>query len=657
MDPDNTSAAPGTGLTRRTLMGLGASAVTGLVLGSNAGTAAAKPAASAAAAGGPLAPVAPYDPATLVRGQFAPEEQRLARFLVTLPDLANKMDLENEETYGWFNGGYWRTPLVPYNANIQQSVYTLSWFYTQQREWNPYYLDPALRDRIYAGIRFYLSLQGPDGWFPAWSYVDRNRDVTAYALVFLGETALLLESVGWADDIRSEVLAALVRAADYVLDPANEDVWTIGPEFSNQVIPALMGVWMVRHLLPARILRAYEDRMTYYVENAQSEGAGYLYESAAFDAHYALYVTTRMFARLYGLNGDERLKQMQLEHFDWCRFNYLWEPDGAGFTVNGISTRLSMRSLPSQRTTDESSYPDLLNVWAADSPVAVALNWDREHVDGLRSAWAAATEPLTPMGNPVDPMNIWFAEQRAQTFATREQRMQAIRSFPYFGRPFVEARSDTRYDQHYLFVNRQGYYFASHHGNVAKGSTVPKGPSFFYHHTTGAFVATQMATDSVWSTRLSRDFVDAEARMLKIRGDVRQTLPFDYTYYTYRPSGGSVAKTFHCLPDKLAVDVETNESSFVERLPLVIAPDDDVRWLLAGGGTAPVENGAGVQAVGIRVGRTGGAFELRLAAPLRLSLTASTITLFSGARQRTIKDLDIAATASTLSYSLQIRPR
>lgn len=54
MDPNDTSATPGGSLTRRTLMGLGASAVTGLVLGSHTGTAAA--AGPAAAVGGPLAP-------------------------------------------------------------------------------------------------------------------------------------------------------------------------------------------------------------------------------------------------------------------------------------------------------------------------------------------------------------------------------------------------------------------------------------------------------------------------------------------------------------------------------------------------------------------------------------------------------------------------
>ncbi|MFC0531626.1 hypothetical protein [Phytohabitans kaempferiae] len=650
MDTNGTSDA---NLTRRTLMGVGVSAMAGLALASQA---AAPAAAQPAPAADTLPPVDPFDPQTLVRSQFDPAEQRLARYLVTLPDLANKMDTENEATFGWLTGGYWRTPLVPYNARIQESVYTMAWFYTQQREWNPYYRDPALRDRIYAAMRYFISLQGEDGWFPAWSYVDRNRDVTAYALLFLGEAALLMEKVGWADDIRSEVIGSLVRAADYFLDPTNEDVWIIGPEFSNQVIPGLMGVWIIRSLMPRRIMDRYHERMTFFVKHAQSQDAGYLYEGGGFDAHYALYVTTRMLARLYELNGDERLKRMQLKHFDWCRYNYLWEPDGAGFTVNGISTRLSMRSLPALRSSDESSYPDLLNVFARDSSVAVAFNWHREHVNELRTRWAVETQPLAPLGNPVDPMNIWYAAKK-QTFPTYDQRMRAIRAFPYFGNSsFVVTRTDERFDQHYVFVKRPSFYFASHHGNVPKGSTVPKGPSFFYHHTTGAFVATQMATNSTWATRLPNGFVDAESRVFRIRGVISQTRPFDYTYYAYRPSGGLVAKTFRFEAEQLAVDVETDSSSFVERLPLVVGPHDSLSWLTQAD-PLPVRVGTAVEAVGIRIERPGGTFELRLAGPTRLLLSATQTTLFSGAQQRVIHNFDISSTAANLTYTLRITPR
>ena len=48
---------------------------------------------------------------------------------------------------GFFAGGWWRTPAAPYNARVQEHVYTLAWFATQARSWNPYRgnADSALR--------------------------------------------------------------------------------------------------------------------------------------------------------------------------------------------------------------------------------------------------------------------------------------------------------------------------------------------------------------------------------------------------------------------------------------------------------------------------------------------------------------------------------
>ncbi|MFE3451855.1 hypothetical protein ACFXJ8_23335 [Nonomuraea sp. NPDC059194] len=72
------------------------------------------------------------------RRLFAPAEQRFATYLTTLAPMVHDMDAS-----GFFAGGWWRNPAAPYNARVQEHVYTLAWFLTQQRAWNPYAGEPA----------------------------------------------------------------------------------------------------------------------------------------------------------------------------------------------------------------------------------------------------------------------------------------------------------------------------------------------------------------------------------------------------------------------------------------------------------------------------------------------------------------------------------
>jgi len=100
------------------------------------------------------------------RRLFTPGEQRFAGYLVILAPMTN--DIVDTDPYGFMGGGWWRTPAQPYNSRVQEHVFTLSWFYANQRAWNPYYRDSALLGRLDAALQHYLGLQNPDGsWFYA----------------------------------------------------------------------------------------------------------------------------------------------------------------------------------------------------------------------------------------------------------------------------------------------------------------------------------------------------------------------------------------------------------------------------------------------------------------------------------------------------------
>ena len=66
-------------------------------------------------------------------------------------------DIVDTDPYGFMGGGWWRTPAQPFNARVQEHVFTLSWFYANRRPWNPYYRDPALLGRLDAALEHYLT--------------------------------------------------------------------------------------------------------------------------------------------------------------------------------------------------------------------------------------------------------------------------------------------------------------------------------------------------------------------------------------------------------------------------------------------------------------------------------------------------------------------
>jgi hypothetical protein len=642
-------------LSRRTLLRISAAGLAGLVL-STSGRPSRAAAAAMAGIGDdltlPIPDMVPFDLSTLDRSLFTTHEQGIVQYLVSLADIANNMEDADSETLGWFHRGYQVYPPEPWDARNQESVYTLAWFYTYDAAWNPYYLDPVLRDHVYAAMRYYLKIQGAEGWWPSDSWTDKNRAATGFALVYLGEAAVMMEGVGWDAAVRAEVLASLQRGAEYMLDPSVADVWDVGMRFSNQIIGSMTGIASYKHLMPAHIETAYQERLDFLVANCQSPGTGYLYEDGAFDAHYSLYTSLRDLAIAFERTADDRYRQMALTHLDWCRYNFLWEPDGAGWTVNGISTRQSLRSLAALRTTDGSNYPDHLNIFK-ESHVVRALNWNAEHAAALQAAWAAGTVPVTKLtAAGTAPQNLRLTDVEP-VFPTLVEREAAIAEFPYMGTgSFVEARSDAKYNTHYVFVKRAGYYFGSHHG-TARSTRIRRGPSFFYRAETGAFIATQMATDSAWATIVPGGVMDAKATILQSSGGYHDTNPFSYAY---TGASGRVVKTFQCGPTDVQVSVSTpQDPSFVERVPLVITAGDEVS-LLVGDTEVPVDGAAQATARGVRIRRAGGTFELTTVGDVAIdiTLTPTTVVLFSGAEQRRITNLDMSVEASALSYKVHV---
>lgn len=125
------------------------------------------------------------------RTQFAQEEQRYAGYLAILAPMVN--DIADD---GFMDGGWRTAPPRRYNARSQEHVYTLAWFYANQRSWNPYHLDAALAARLDAALGYYLSLQLPNGAWTEGSPTDVGRSPTAFGMGYLSKTLAILRRAG-----------------------------------------------------------------------------------------------------------------------------------------------------------------------------------------------------------------------------------------------------------------------------------------------------------------------------------------------------------------------------------------------------------------------------------------------------------------------------
>ncbi|PZF79746.1 hypothetical protein [Jiangella anatolica] len=568
---------------RTVLIGGAAGLVGGLALARPASADPVTPAGS-----GPLPRLAPLPAGAPARTAFAPAEQRYAPYLVTLADMVNDIDDSDTELRGFMTGGWWRTPSEPFNARIMEHVATLAWFHGADRPWNPYRHDPALLARLDAAVGYYLRLQHDDGSWPEYAPDERSRAATAFALGYLSKTLHELRDAGVLPDRGAEISAALHRAMTWFLDPANTGVWQDGMvEFANQPAAGLAGAAKALDLDPdAGLRRLLDDRIAYFAAHAQSP-AGFLYEPRGMDIAYNLNVTLTELHEIHTEVGAPVLLPVVRRLAEWLTYTVVPEPDGAGLvSFASGAARTPMYFLDA--VTPDRQQRDLGSVFCRSVPQLRVFYPAREERDAQRAAWAADSSPVPVLApgdtNPRIPANIPYGEG----YPTRRQRDVAIAGLPAvrFGR-FTELRVDPQ-DQHYLFLRRPSYYLQAFLGTRPNG-VVRAGLGLLWHPAAGTFVhGGQSSNTECWATVLPNGGTDGASNLTPVYHDgpagsgpvvapdlvatVRGDLGLRWT-----TAGGNVTVAALFTDAGLVREIATTMDA-VEQVPLVLRPDDDVRW-------------------------------------------------------------------------------
>jgi hypothetical protein len=553
------------------------------------------------------------------RRLFAPLEQRFAGYLVILAPMTN--DIVDTDPYGFMGGGWWRTPAQPYNARVQEHVFTLSWIYANQRAWNPYHRDSALLGRLDAALQHYLELQNPDGSWPEYAPGERGKASSGFGLGYLAKTLANLRQAGALPSRRTQLEVALRKGVQWYLDPANTVVWDDPFQYTNQAVAGVAGSALTLRLLPDRELwLQLEERIRYVAKWSQSP-AGFFYDPRGMDINYNFEVMLPEMAELYLHTRNPLLVSMTRRFTDWFGYNLLREPDGSGWlTYYAVSDRTATAyyddAIPDPDRTILGSH------FVPAVPDLGAFFTSREDKAATRQAWAADPAPVPPLAKQDTSPRIIAHAPYGEALPTRDAKHAAIARIPYLRNDnFTELRRDEVENQDYLYARRPGLYLGAFFG-TRPGSMVKAGTGFLWHPVAGTVIHAQQTSTGCWAT-VSNGKADAESNL------VAEYLSKDLV--RYRTTDGSVSTDLIIGPASVIRRV-TATTVATEQIPLVLQPDDEV--VFSDGTTVGYNQSRTATADAITIRRGAATIIISWSGTRTATLSTSTRTYFRDQRRR-----------------------
>jgi hypothetical protein len=412
-------------------------------------------------------PVLPVNLQNLVPSAFADEELDLPYYLAHFSTLANAVEVSGSNR-GFINLRVWRgNAATPHNARVMENVLSLAWFYTQNRDWNPYYAAPALRARIEAALQFWTASQGSDGQFAEYKPGVFGLAPTAFATKFFGEALILLRSGPPLDrDVLAAAEATLVKAVRATLSlPA---LYTTGRSFSNQFGNVWGGGLALLSFHPDAGLQALWEQKFISSRTDFQSPAGFYYEGDGPDFEYTLHTHRHSLRQawewLRGTPLGRELAAQESAWIDWLALNAVPEP-GGGFALNAaIATRKTLTSFRSYDTPIAEVVPLMRAFAESVEELAARRKAEREH-------WIATWPRVAPLvdGEASAYSPYTFLHRRLKEWRPSSAERDAARAaLPVLARErFTIQRVDSRKNATFSFVRRPAYYATFTSGDQA----------------------------------------------------------------------------------------------------------------------------------------------------------------------------------------------
>jgi hypothetical protein len=458
--------------------------------------------------------VACFDDAQKLQSEwFTDQELDLPYFIVHFCSLANAVSMEGEHK-GFIDLPVWRHEKdnQPYNARIMENIFSLAYFYTTDRPWNPYLNDKSLKTRLEAALEFWCSIQSEAGQFSEYKPEGWNLAATAFATKFIGEALILLTKNGNIDkDLLSKAWSVHRKAIMFVLqDP---DFYRHGRSFTNQysnVWPGAMAYLSVHD--DDELSSALRARIQQSIEDFQSP-VGYFYESDGPDWNYNLgtHENNLMMAWPYvkGTDLEDVFRKKYEDFMGWVAISAAPEPDYKLWYLNGgISTRTAGYYMENKGLYLNQSIPV-----AEISPLAFPYLYSREeftaNADEIRKTIVDGTLEIPSLEVGVfssySPYGLLHRNLEI-SLPGEKQRQDAVISLPFLqNTSFFEQRTDTRLNTTFSFIRKPAYY-AMFNSGEAKNQRQTFGLGLLWHPEAGTFIQPRVIEpETGWGTQSDND--------------------------------------------------------------------------------------------------------------------------------------------------------
>jgi hypothetical protein len=585
---------------------------------------------------GPLARLSPLPANQPVRTAFSPAEQLYAGFVANCAAMTNDIIDTDTADRGFMSNNWWRTPNASFNARVQEHTQTLTWFYANQRPWNPYFQNAALLARVDAAIEHFLSLQQTDGSFPEGSRTQHGLAATCFGLGALAKTLRNLRQINVEPDRRAELNKALKAAMGWLLDPSNPN-WANQIFFANQVCAGLTGSTVALQLTgDANLQNMLNDRMNFFAQHAQSP-SGFYYEVLGMDIGYNFQVMSPELAEIFVRNSSPVVASMATKFADWFGYVMLREPRDVGYIAyTGASSRTE---IPSYDEVPDEPHKELFaSHLIPAAPAFAAFFPSRDAKAAARAAWAALPGPAPALakGPPSDPRAMGYLIY-GDALPSATERSAAIAQLPYLrSTEWGEIRRDTAVKQDYVFVRRPTYYFGGFFG-TRPSTTMRSGTGFLWHPVAGTIVHSQQSDAECWGTVAGNgpDASTSVAASYLIGGQAwngAHIAPGAAAFtVNYARFDNTVSCTLTLARDGVTRAVRSNTPA-TEQIPLMLLPSDTLTF--SNGAAARYGQSSSAFASSLTIRRGVAMIVISWEFTLQVSFTSTSRTFLRDAQRR-----------------------
>ncbi|WP_159501226.1 hypothetical protein [Microbacterium sp. 18062] len=380
-----------------------------------------------------------------------------------------------------------------------EQVASLTWFYANERSWNPYYHDDTLLARIEIALNFYMRLQATDGGFPEGEEGLSRLAPTAFGTVALTSVLADLRSSQALPHQLSELEHTLAASSEWIMS-SERGYWSSPRVPSNQVVAGLVGVSRVADALQDQTIASDVPRRIAWLEDNGQSAAGYFLEEGGTDLGYGLAVTLPYLAELYQQTHDPRLIHMVRKWVGFTSLMALPEFDGSGFVVfDALNTRTTLPELTG--TPEDSRDARAFGRQFIDFVPSISVFFEtRAEKMEARSSWAQSSSDISPRERGDIRPRLMHQIPAARLGADASEREAQINNMT----PLKESRFTRSFnspgEQSFLFVRRPGYYFA---GSTGKRATdrVRSGPGLLWGPRFGTLVASRGgSSEGYWTS-------------------------------------------------------------------------------------------------------------------------------------------------------------